>query len=132
MKLKDYSLQIKKNIAVLLHIIFLTLAVAGISVIYLHSQIGSGISWLLDRNYDDSDQFQEQFQKDLDSIFQYVTYRDIFETDGSLDLSREMFTVSRNDSELTLSLIHIWSGRLTLPPSALWVISTTGSRKPPL
>lgn len=107
MKLKDYSLQIKKNIAVLLHIIFLTLAVAGISVIYLHSQIGSGISWLLDRNYDDSDQFQEQFQKDLDSIFQYVTYRDIFETDGSLDLSRKMFTVSRNDSELTYTLEEV-------------------------
>lgn len=107
MKIKDYSMQIKKNIAVLLHIIFLTLSVAGISVIYLHSQIGSGISWLLDRNYDDSDQFQEHFQKDLDSIFQYVSYRDIFETDGSLDLSREMFTISRNDNEMTYTLEEV-------------------------
>lgn len=107
MKFKDYSLQIKKNIAVLLHIIFLTLTIAGISVIYLHSQIGSGISWLLDRNYDDSDQFQEQFQTDLDNIFKYVSYRDIFETDGDLDLSRDMFTVSRNDVEMTYTLEEV-------------------------
>lgn len=107
MKFKDYSLQIKKNIAVLLHIVFLTLAIAGISVIYLHSQIGSGLSWLLDRNYEDSDQFQQQFQTDLDCIFEYVSYRDIFETDGVLDLSRNMFTVSRNDSELTYNLEEV-------------------------
>ena len=46
MKLKDYSMRIRKNIAVLLHIIFLTLAVGGISVMYLTGQIGSGLSWV--------------------------------------------------------------------------------------
>lgn len=97
MKLKDYSMRIKKNIAVLLHIIFLTLALGGISVMYLNSQIGSGISWLLNRQYDDSEQFQNQFQNDLDLIFDYVAYRDVFETDGALDLSKEMFSVSRGE-----------------------------------
>lgn len=97
MKLKDYSMRIKKNIAVLLHIIFLTLALGSISVMYLNTQIGSGISWLRDRKYDDSEQFQQQFQNDLDLIFDYVAYRDIFETDGSLDLSRQMFSVSRGE-----------------------------------
>lgn len=94
MKLKDYSMRIKKNIAVLLHIIFLTLAVASISVMYLNTQIGNGISWLLNRNYHDSPQFQEQLQADLDHIFHYVSCRDVFETDGALDLSKEMFSVS--------------------------------------
>lgn len=94
MKLKDYSMRIKKNIAVLLHIIFLTLAVASISVMYLNTQIGNGISWLLDRNYHDSPQFQEQLQADLDHIFHYVSCRDVFETDGALDLSKEMFSVT--------------------------------------
>lgn len=97
MKLKDYSMRIKKNIAVLLHIIFLTLALAGISVMYLGSPVGSGISWLRDRKYDDSPQFQDQFQADLDLIFDYVAYRDVFETDGSLDLSRDMFSISRGE-----------------------------------
>lgn len=94
MRLKDYSMRIKKNIAVLLHIIFLTLAVASISVMYLNTQIGNGISWLLDRNYHDSPQFQDRLQEDLDHIFKYVAYRDAFETDGALDLNKEMFSVT--------------------------------------
>lgn len=97
MRLKDYSMRIKKNIAVLLHIVFLTLAVASISVMYLNTRIGSGISWLLDRSYQESSQFEEQFQEDLDHIFKYVAYRDVFETDGALDLSKEMFSVSHGD-----------------------------------
>ncbi|MDD3253388.1 MAG: HAMP domain-containing sensor histidine kinase [Lachnospiraceae bacterium] len=98
MRLKDYSMRLKKNIAVLLHIMFLTLALASISVMYLNTQIGSGLSWLRDRKYEDSPQFQEQFQSDLDLIFDYVAYRDVFETDGKLDVSKEMFAVSRGDN----------------------------------
>lgn len=87
-------MRIKKNIAVFLHIVFLTLAVASISVMYLNTHIGSGISWLLDRNYHDSPQFQAQLQADLGHIFKYVSYRDVFETDGALDLNKEMFSVT--------------------------------------
>ena len=43
-KPRYYSLQIKKNIAVLLHILFLFLAVHGISFIYLNMGTGAGIS----------------------------------------------------------------------------------------
>lgn len=102
MKLKTYSMRIKKNIAVLLHIIFLTLAIGGISFMYLNSQIGSGISWLLDRRYEDTERFQEQLQGDLELLFRYVTYRDVFETDGSLDLSKEMFSVTKRDGPETI------------------------------
>lgn len=105
--LKDYSLQIKKNIAVLMHIIFLTLAVAGISVMYLNSQIGMGVSWLRDSRYDETEQFQAQFQQDLDNIFEYVSYRDVFETDGTLDLSREMFSITRDGPEIIYTLEEV-------------------------
>lgn len=105
--LKDYSMQIKKHIAVFLHIMFLTLAVVGISVMYLNSQIGSGISWLLDRRYDETDQFQAQFQQDLDQIFEYVSYRDVFETDGTLDLSQEMFSITRDGPEIIYNLEEV-------------------------
>lgn len=97
MKLKDYSMRIKKNIAVLLHMVFLFLVISGISMIYMNSQIGSGVSWLLNRRYEDSDHFQQQFQADLDNIFAYVSYRDVLETNGALDLTREMFSVSNGD-----------------------------------
>ncbi|MGN0158679.1 MAG: sensor histidine kinase [Brotaphodocola sp.] len=108
MKLKDYSMRIKKQTAVLLHLIFLTLAVAGISFMYLNTQIGSGINWMLNRNYEDSEAFEAQFQEDLDDIFAYISYRDVFETDGMLDLSREMFSVSReNGPEIIYTLEEV-------------------------
>lgn len=97
MKQKDYSMMIRKHIAVLLHIIFLTLVVAGITLMYTNTQSGKGIHWLTDRHYENSSRFEEQFQEDLDNIFAYVAYRDVFETDGFLDLSKEMFSVVRGD-----------------------------------
>ena len=108
MKLKDYSMRIKKNIAVFLHILFLFMAVLSISVMYLNTNIGSGFSWLFDRQYDDSAAFRQQFQEDLDHVFRYVAYRDVFETDGNLDLSKEMFAVSRdNGPEITYTLEEV-------------------------
>ena len=108
MRLKDYSMRIKKNIAVFLHILFLLLAVLSISVMYLNTNIGSGMSWILDRKYDDSTAFRQQFQEDLNHVFKYVAYRDVFETDGNLDLSKEMFAVSRdNGPEITYTLEEV-------------------------
>ena len=40
MRLKDYSMRIKKNIAVFLHILFLFMAVLSISVMYLNTNVG--------------------------------------------------------------------------------------------
>jgi len=96
-KPRYYSLQIKKNIAVLLHILFLFLAVHGISFIYLNMGTGAGISWLFEHNYEDSDAFQARFQEDLDHIFNYVSYRDCLESEGVLDLTSQMFAVSNRD-----------------------------------
>ncbi|MCD8225643.1 MAG: HAMP domain-containing histidine kinase [Clostridiales bacterium] len=108
MKQKHYPVEIKKNLLLLLHLLFLALTVFGIGVIYLHSQSGTGVSWIFDRSYEDTDEFQQQFQDDLDCIFKYVAYRDVFETDGSLDLSREMFSVSRGDGpELIYTLEEV-------------------------
>jgi signal transduction histidine kinase len=95
--LRDYSFRIKKNIGVLLHVIFLTLIVAGISIIYTNSRIGNGVGAILRQDYDDSEQFRQQFQADLDHVFKYISYRDVFETDGALDLSKEMFSITRGD-----------------------------------
>ena len=50
MRLKDYSMRIKKNIAVFLHILFLFMTVLSISVMYLNTNVGSGISWILARS----------------------------------------------------------------------------------
>lgn len=107
MKLNTYSLQIKKNIAVLLHIIFLTMVVAGISVLYLNGSVGSGLSLLLNRHYEDSPAFQAQLQADVDRVFGYVNYRDVFEENGTLDLSKEMFTASYFGADKTYTLSEV-------------------------
>ena len=99
MRLKDYSMRVKKNIAVFLHILFLFMTVLSISVMYLNTNVGSGISWILDSRYDDSAAFRQQFQEDLDHVFKYVAYRDVFETAGNLDLSKEMFAVRQRPGD---------------------------------
>jgi signal transduction histidine kinase len=81
----------------LLHIVFLTLIIAGISIIYSDSSGGRGWSEVMRQDYEDTEQFQAQFQADLDHVFKYISYRDVFETDGSLDLSKEMFSFTRSD-----------------------------------
>ncbi len=96
--LKDNSFQAKKAILVVLHIVFLILAMAGIGIAYMNSPLESDIKDILSERFEDSAEFQEAFQEDLDEIFRYVSFRDVFETDGSLDLSKEMFSVSRNGS----------------------------------
>ena len=58
MRLKDYSMRIKKNIAVFLHILFLFMAILSISVMYLNTNIGSGMSWILDRKGGSGSRFQ--------------------------------------------------------------------------
>ena len=103
MRLKDRSLLIQKNIAVLLHLIFLVLAVSGISFIYLNTESGLGISWLRDRKYEDSPQFMEQFQQDLNQLFQYISYRDAFENDGILDLSSFLYMTMQPQQKITES-----------------------------
>lgn len=96
--LKDYSFRAKKTILILLHLLFLTLAVAGIGIIHMNTTRGSGIATILNEDFENSAGFQEMFQTNLNEVFQYVSYRDVFETDGYLDLSKEMFSVSRGGS----------------------------------
>ena len=97
MKRADYTLLIKKNAAVLLHLIFLIVAISGISLMYFNTEPGLGLSRLRDRKYEDSPEFMVQFQNDLNALFQYVSYRDAFEHEGVLDLSSQMFSVTRGD-----------------------------------
>ncbi len=98
MSSKDNSFQAKKAILVVLHIVFVILAMAGIGIAYMNSPLDSDIKSVLTEKFEDSPEFQEAFQEDLDEVFRYVSYRDVFETDGALDLSKEMFSVSRNGS----------------------------------
>lgn len=90
---KETAMRIKKNIAVFLHLIFLTLAVTGISLMYLNMHYGKGFSMIHETKYEDSGEFSEQLQGDIDNVFNYVAYRDILTTNGEYDMSLEIVEV---------------------------------------
>ena len=109
MRLKDYSMRIKKNIAVFLHILFLFMAILSISVMYLNTNIGSGMSWILDRKYDDSAPCSASSSRRI-----WITFSNMLPTATSLRQtaiwisSKEMFAVSRdNGPEITYTLEEV-------------------------
>ncbi len=84
----------KKFTALLLHLAFVAVAVLGLSLMYLNYNYGRGIHLFSDSVYEDSDLFKEQLEKDINRIFDYVNYKDVFETDGQLDYNKKMVGVS--------------------------------------
>lgn len=78
----------RKQILTMLHIFFVLIAVAGISAMYLNANYGKGIKWIYTEAYEDSDSFCSQLQADINKLFTYVGYRDMFETDGQLDMHK--------------------------------------------
>ncbi len=76
------------------HIIFLLLTMAGFSAMYLNANYGKGIKWLYNEAYEDSASFCAQLEKDIDRIFTYVGYKNMFETNGKLDLNKPIVGIS--------------------------------------
>ena len=77
----------RKLFLTLFHIIFVSMSVFGISAMYLNSNYGKGVKWIYEDAYEDSPQFDKQLTEDIDRIFTYVGYKDMFETDGKLDMT---------------------------------------------
>lgn len=84
----------KKMTLTVIHILFLIMVVAGISVMYFNANYGKGIKWIFDDSYEDSDTFSIQLGKDIEYIFSYVGYRDMFETDGELDMHKKIVGIT--------------------------------------
>lgn len=99
MKKLAWSIQLKKQLIILLHFIFLCLTLTGFSFIYLNSNYGRGLSWIHQESYADTFSFKELLEDDIDNIFQYVNYKDVFETDGEIDYSKDMISVTFNSGK---------------------------------
>lgn len=88
-----------KHIVLLVHGIFLALLLTGITFMYLNSNYGQGLSWLKGESYEDTPAFMAQLQDDIECIFDYVNYKDVFETDGELDFEKDMVNVTYNSGK---------------------------------
>lgn len=96
MKMKRHTLKLKKNIIFLFHFIFLLTAMLGISCLYLNHNYGKGLFWLETESYEETKQFASQIQEDVSRIFNYVNYKDVFESNGEIDYSKDILSVKFN------------------------------------
>ncbi len=60
------------------------LALAGLSILYISSPRGYGISWTSQESYEETPQFSEKINQDIGRAKQYIYLRDAFEEDGDL------------------------------------------------
>lgn len=84
----------KKECAVLMHVLFSLLVVIGVTIMYNNAHYGEGISWITNETYEDTQDFTRQFKSDIDDIFNYVRYKEVFETNGRLDYSKTIVRVT--------------------------------------
>lgn len=84
----------KKEFVVLMHVLFSLLVVIGVTIMYNNAHYGEGISWITHETYEDTPAFTRQFKSDIDDIFNYVKYKEVFETNGRLDYSKPIIRVT--------------------------------------
>lgn len=104
MKTQKLSLRFKKNLAVFFHALFVAAILAGFSLMHMNENFGKGLSWLGYESYDDTDTFSAQFRDDIDRIFDYVKYKDVFETNNMVDTDKAIISISDGPTEQTLTL----------------------------
>ena len=70
-------MQIQKWIARLAHLFFLILGLIGISLMYINGNFGLGLTGIGSVPYEDTAEFNTQFNNDLNDIFLYMEYQDV-------------------------------------------------------
>lgn len=99
MKKFGWSIQLKKHFTLLFHAAFLSLLLVGFAFIYLNSNYGRGLSWIHEESFADTFAFKQLLEDDIEKIFQYVNYKDVFETDGQIDYNKDMVSVTFNSGK---------------------------------
>ena len=77
-----------KRMAGFLHFIFVCITLLGIGFMYLNTNYGRGLDWLQNETFEQSPDFNRKVQSDITSIFDYLKYQEIFETNGSVDYNK--------------------------------------------
>ncbi len=92
--MKSHSTISRRLAVTSMHLFFLLLTLIGLCLLYANSDYGQGFSWLRQGTYANTIAFSRQFEKDASAVFQYARYRQVFETNGVLDTSKVIVTVS--------------------------------------
>ncbi|MEY8356943.1 HAMP domain-containing sensor histidine kinase [Lachnospiraceae bacterium 54-53] len=89
----------KKEFTVIMHVLFSLLVVVGVTIMYNNNHYGEGISWLTHETYEDTSGFNRQLKSDIEDIFNYVKYKEVFETNGRLDYAKPIIRVTEGTGE---------------------------------
>lgn len=100
MNFSMWSLKTRKMAACLLHLIFLAIAMIGISTMYVNDNFGVGITRIKNVAYEDTQEFNDRFNDDISSIFQYIRFRDVFSHGGSISSDNEVLRVMYSPTEI--------------------------------
>lgn len=87
------------NTLMLIHFIALIVFIVGVVMLYTNDNLKKGITWINNESYEDSPAFVKQLEGDIQKIFDYIRYKDVFETDGVFDLKKEMFNINMAPGE---------------------------------
>jgi len=87
---------------------------ASVSLLYSNANFKAGFTNLNTEVYEDSPLFMAQFSKDVQYVFDYIEYKDVFETDGKFDPDKVIFSVSEGpngDTQFTVQDIIVTARR---------------------
>lgn len=87
------------NALMMIHFIALIALIIGVVMLYTNDNLKKGITWVNNESYEDSPAFVKQLEGDIQKIFDYIRYKDVFETDGVFDLKKEMFNINMAPGE---------------------------------
>ena len=87
------------NALMMIHFIALIALIIGVVMLYTNDNLKKGITWVNNESYEDSPAFVKQLEGDIQKIFDYIRYKDVFETDGVCDLKKEMFNINMAPGE---------------------------------
>ena len=98
-----------------LHVIFACVTLVGIGFMYLNSNYGRGMDWLKSESFEQSPDFNRKVQSDITNIFDYIKYKDFFETNGEVDFGKVVLEATSGpggDKSYTLNDIILYGKKL--------------------
>lgn len=94
----------KKTILFIIHTLSVLLFAAGLSVIYMISPEGFGLSWISERDFAESAIFAEMVNEDIADIKEFALLRDAFETDGEVSYDKVVVTAETSNGFTSYTL----------------------------
>ena len=99
----------KKTFILIIHTLSVLLFAAGLSVIYMISPEGFGVSWIGEENFAQSPQFAQMVDDDIGLIKEYAILRDTFEENGEISYDKVIVTAETQNGLTSYSLRELSS-----------------------